>query len=128
MTETKEKYFTVEEAEKTLPLVKNIVKDILSHSYQIKTIAESMGGQLEGNEEVNKLMNEMNSFMKELEEIGCYYKDWSFDIGLVDFPAVIEGEEVYLCWRSDEDRIRYYHLVSEGYTGRREIPSEYLSD
>ena len=65
--------------------------------------------------------------MAELEEIGCFYKDWNFTIGLVDFPAIIDGKEVLLCWRSDEDDILYYHGFEDGYAGRKEIPDKYLN-
>lgn len=120
------KYFTRAEAQKTLPLVKQIVRDILNNAFQVRTIAESLGGKIEGNEEVAKLADEIDIYINELREIGCYYKDWSFDVGLVDFPAIINGEEVELCWRSDEDQILYYHKTNEGFAGRKLIPKENL--
>lgn len=126
MSTTKTKYFTPLEARKTLPLVKQIVKDILANGYQVHTIAESLGGNIEGNDEIKSLIKDINYYMGELEEIGCYYKDWDFRIGLVDFPSIIDGEEVFLCWRSDEDEIKFYHGINEGYIGRKEIPQEYL--
>ncbi len=125
MNTTDIKYFTPKEAERTLPLVKQIVKDILDASFQIRTIVESLGGSMQENDEVKKLARDINGYIKELEEIGCFYKDWNFSIGLIDFPSVINGEDVFLCWRSDEDSIRYYHGINDGYAGRREIP-EYL--
>jgi hypothetical protein len=64
--------------------------------------------------------------MKELEEIGCSYKDWSFELGLVDFPSIIDGKEVLLCWRSDEESVKYYHGLLEGFAGRKPIPDDYL--
>lgn len=127
MTTTATKYFTPEEARKTLPLVKKIVKDILDSSFQVKTIAEQMGKQTDDNPEVQKLFNDINYFMRELEEIGCFYKDWNFSIGLVDFPSIIYDEEVFLCWRSDEDDVLYYHGINEGYAGRKRIPAELLN-
>lgn len=128
MSETKIKYFTPAEAVKTLPLVKQIVKDILYSGYQIKSIAESTAGEIEDNEEALRLADDIKKYMKELEEIGCYYKDWNFSIGLVDFPSIINGEEVFLCWKSDEENISFYHGVYEGYSGRKEIPKELLQD
>lgn len=125
MTTTATKYFTPEEAKRTLPLVKKIVKDILDTSFQISTIAEQMGPEAQENPEVQKLIGDLNYFIRELEEIGCYYKDWNFSIGLVDFPSFIGEEEVYLCWRSDEEDILYYHGINEGYTGRKRIPAIY---
>lgn len=128
MAPTITKYFTPSEARKTLPLVKKIVKDILEHGFQVRTIAESIGEEAQNSPEVEKLLGEINYFMKELEEIGCYYKDWNFSIGLVDFPAIIDNKEVFLCWRSDEEDILYYHPVEEGYSGRRKIPGRYFDN
>ena len=116
------KYFTPEEARNTLPLVKKIVKDILDSSFQVKTIVEQMGEEGRENPEVKKMIEDINYFLKELEEIGCYYKDWNFSTGLVDFPSIINDEEVYLCWRSDEEDVLFYHGINEGYAGRKRIP------
>jgi len=121
------KYFTPKEAQRTLPLVRQIIKDILNNSFQIRTIVDSLGSEANESNEVKQLADEIRGFINELEEIGCYYKDWNFSIGLVDFPAVINGEDVFLCWRSDEDEIKYYHGMSEGYAGRKEIPVHYLT-
>lgn len=122
MPQTDIKYFTVKEANRTLPLVRKIVKDILDTAFQIRTIAESLNGNIEGNQEVNQYLTQMNYYMNELNEIGCSYKDWNFHLGLVDFPAIINGEEVLLCWRSDEDEINYYHGLNDGFAGRKIIP------
>ncbi|MFZ5947386.1 MAG: DUF2203 domain-containing protein [Stygiobacter sp.] len=126
MEEVKPKYFTPKEANKTLPLVKKIVKDILNNAKQIKYYVETIGQEAENNVIVLALAEEINSYMNELEEIGCSYKDWSFELGLVDFPSVIDNKEVLLCWRSDEDSIKYYHGLFEGFIGRKLIPDEYL--
>ncbi len=126
MPQTDIKYFTVKEANRTLPLVKKIVKDILDTAFQIRTIAESLNGNIEGNQEVNYYLNQMNYYMNELNEIGCSYKDWNFHLGLVDFPAIINGEEVLLCWRSDEEEINYYHGLNDGFAGRKIIPENLI--
>lgn len=126
MEEVKPKYFTPKEANKTLPLVKKIVEDILNNAKQIKYYVETLGQEAENNVIVLALAEEINSYMNELEEIGCSYKDWSFELGLVDFPSVIDNKEVLLCWRSDEASIKYYHGLFEGFIGRKLIPDEYL--
>jgi hypothetical protein len=43
------------------------------------------------------------------------------DTGLLDFPAILNDEEVYLCWRLGEDRIRFYHGIHEGFAGRKPL-------
>ena len=122
------KYFTPSEARKTLPLVRKIVKDILDASREMRLVADEIGEKVENDPRIQKLAGNVDGFMSELEEIGCYFKDWNFSIGLVDFPAIIDGKEVFLCWRSDEDDIIYYHEVEAGFAGRKLIPPEELED
>ena len=124
MIETK--FFTPAEAKLTLPLVRKIVKDILDTTREIRLLAEDLDGVIEDNPQMKKMASDINGFMNELEEIGCFYKDWNFSIGLIDFPAIIDGREVMLCWRTDEDDIKFYHDVDEGYAGRKPIPIKYL--
>lgn len=125
---TEIKYFTPSEAKKTLPLVRKIVKDILDTSREMRTIADEIGGDVEKDPGIQKLADDIADFMKELEEIGCFFKDWNFTIGLIDFPAIIDGKEVFLCWRSDEDEILYYHEIEAGFAGRKLIPPEEFTD
>ena len=54
-----------------------------------------------------------------IHSTGCVVKD--IEVGLLDFPARINGEAVYLCWRLGEDRIRFYHSQDEGFSGRKPI-------
>ena len=71
-------------------------------------------------------MDLLDELFEEIESLGCYYKDWNFTVGLVDFPAKINGRDVMFCWRSDEDRISFFHDEESGYAGRRPIPKELL--
>lgn len=123
---TDTKYFTPAEARNTLPLVRKIVKDILDTSREMRLIADEVGGEVENDPRILKLADNIEGFMQELEEIGCFFKDWNFSIGLVDFPAIINGEEVFLCWKSDEEDILFYHKPEAGFSGRKPIPPEEL--
>jgi hypothetical protein len=124
--EMQTKYFTPAEAKKTLPLVKLIVKDIIDSARDMRLLAEELENNAEKDPRVIKFMDDINRYLKEIEDLGCFYKDWNFSIGLVDFPSVIHDKEVLLCWRSDEDDITYYHEPDAGYQGRKPIPAEYL--
>ena len=57
--------------------------------------------------------------LEQIQDTGCVVKD--LEIGLLDFPARIDDQDVYLCWRLGEDRIRFYHRQDEGFTGRKPI-------
>ncbi len=117
------KLFTPQEANRRLPLIKNIVTDILEKGRALKQLLSQVKGQ-EVPLQCVQLQGEMEVLMHELEELGCFYKDWNFEIGLVDFPAIVNGEEVLLCWRSDEKELQYYHSLDEGFSGRKSIPQE----
>ncbi|MFI5369026.1 MAG: DUF2203 domain-containing protein, partial [Spirochaetia bacterium] len=100
--------FTQREAESALPLVRQIVADVLETARRIREGEEGSA--------------ELAGLQAELEEMGCFYKDWNFSVGLVDFPAEVDGETVFLCWRSDENELAWYHPIEEGYQGRRPLP------
>ena len=119
------KLFTPKEANQKLAHVKEIVDEILGKGQKLRALLQ--GNQDEATSlECQALSEEVESLMGELEEMGCFYKDWNFEIGLVDFPTIIEGEETFLCWRSDENEILWYHSLDDGYAGRRPLPAEWL--
>jgi hypothetical protein len=64
--------------------------------------------------------------LEKIEQMGVLVKD--LDVGLVDFPTLYLGEEVYLCWRMDEDDIEHWHGVHEGFAGRKEIDKHFVDN
>jgi len=69
--------------------------------------------------ELEQLDEEAVAAVTELEELGVVVKD--LDLGLLDFPALREGEEVELCWHAGEESVEYWHRIGEGYAGRKPI-------
>ena len=69
-------------------------------------------------------VNNLKSALDKLQELGCLVKD--LDIGLIDFPTLLRGEEVYLCWKLGETGIEFWHGVNEGFRGRKPIDREFL--
>jgi len=69
--------------------------------------------------EHRQLAETLKSSLNRILETGCLIKD--LEVGLLDFPALINNEEVYLCWRLGEDRIRFYHRQDEGFAGRKPL-------
>jgi hypothetical protein len=69
--------------------------------------------------EHQQLAETMKTALNRILETGCLIKD--LEVGLLDFPALINNEEVYLCWRLGEDRIRFYHRQDEGFAGRKPL-------
>ena len=119
------KFFSPKEANQTLPLVKSIVDDILKTGQSIRDLSMNIE-RPEEDPEINRLMDQLDELFEELEALGCSYKDWNFTAGLVDFPCMLDGKEVLLCWQSDEKDVKYYHDVESGFAGRRLIPKEHL--
>jgi hypothetical protein len=68
-----------------------------------------------------QLAETFKSALSRILETGCLIKD--LEIGLLDFPSLINNEEVYLCWKLGEDRIRFYHRQDEGFAARKQLDS-----
>ena len=69
--------------------------------------------------EHQQLTETMKSALDRILQAGCLIKD--LNVGLLDFPANINNQDVYLCWKLGEDRIRFYHRQDEGFAGRKPL-------
>jgi hypothetical protein len=122
------KYFSVQEANRSLVLVNKVVKDILSLYCRAKVVEEHysvLDRETERKERLGLkrqyevLLKRLQSYNNELNSIGCQLRDWQ--TGTVDWPAVYEGREVYLCWRMGDTQVEYWHEVYESFAVRRRI-------
>jgi hypothetical protein len=119
------RHFTITEARRTLVYVKSIVRDIrdayraavaLQHRLEYPLPDENIDRlrqQYEG------LMDNLNRFVDELHEVGVELKD--YDLGLVDFPALHDGREIFLCWKYGEPDLEAWHELDAGFTGRQPL-------
>jgi hypothetical protein len=69
--------------------------------------------------ESDKAIQRVKDAMAEIESIGALVKD--LDIGLIDFPCVVDGNTVLLCWKMGEQRITHWHGTNEGFSARKPI-------
>ncbi len=128
-------HFTVEQANRTLPLVRKIVDDVVrQHRRWRETILEldllastarvddprDRAEELERN--AQSLAKEIDGYQRELEALGIQLKDKR--LGLVDFPSEIGGRHVLLCWRLGEPEVQFWHEVDSGYAGRQPLSPE----
>jgi len=127
------KFFTLAEANRTLPLVKRIVQDIASYypgwkdlvaQYELVAAkARPDWGespeQLSIKAQIDDVARKINGCLVELEQIGCEFKG---EEGLVDFHGTLEGREIFWCWKLGEDRITHWHELDAGFKGRQPIP------
>lgn len=122
------RYFTLAEANKALPLVQRIVRDITSTYRRVLSVRNHMetlramnwlADFEQAQDELYELVDRLQEFTRELNEIGVQLKDWN--MGLVDFPAVHKGRAVFLCWRPGEESVQYWHEQGEGFAGRQPV-------
>lgn len=121
--------FTLQSAGDSLVLVRRIVGDVVRDYAELLRMRSEKEELMLANlspprlDELRRTIEakvaRLNSLHDELTEIGCQLKDWS--IGLVDFPATLDGRIVSLCWQLGEERIGHWHETHEGFAGRREI-------
>ena len=129
------KYFTLAEANRTLPLVKRIVADITAlyptwrdlvyrYEYAAAQARPETGETAEQQRlraEIEGVARSINEYLQELEQVGCVFK--GFEQGLVDFYGKLDDKEIFWCWKVGEDRIEHWHELETGYAGRQPIPA-----
>jgi len=122
------RHYSVEEANRTLPYVEAIVREVRE---RYRTIKER--GQLHKDltdakkiaalkDEIRDEAERIHACMGELEAIGAELKD--YDLGLVDFPAEYEGRSIQLCWKYGEEKILHWHEEEGGFDGRQPVPAD----
>lgn len=126
------KLFTVDHANRTLPLVRRIVEDVVrEHQRWQETIAELDVLVVEARSDLpdprivalerraQDIAREIDAFQTELESLGIQLKDRR--IGLVDFPSELDGRRVLLCWRLGEPSVQFWHDEDAGFAGRQPL-------
>jgi hypothetical protein len=121
------RHYTLEEASELLPRVAEIVtrmreaRSRLGDSEARAALSEAgptNGGGTHGRT-VSEGFVELRDLMVELRELEVVLRD--LDRGLLDFPSLRAGAEVYLCWQEGEDGIRFWHEPEAGFAGRRPL-------
>jgi hypothetical protein len=135
------RYFTLRQAEQLLPQVESAIRDAiaLKSEYQ-KTESEiqefqrrvsmqggvrvDRAGFLDRQRRRDSTALQLNAAIETIQDYGCLVKD--LDIGLLDFPTLLNGQEVYLCWKLGENGIHFWHRVEEGFRGRKPVDQDFL--
>lgn len=131
--------FTVEEANRTLPLVSKIVSDLVRahgswedkvREFELATVGSSpdkpdvMADLLQA--EAQRLAMEIEGYISELADLGVICK--GMDTGLVDFPGERDGRQVYYCWMLGEPSVQFWHEMGAGFVGRQKIETLTLTE
>jgi hypothetical protein len=121
------KHYTREEARELLPQI----REWLKHLAQVRNWLEECDRKVQhllkagadvGGETANNWVRfaaEFQKLVREFRQREIQIKD--IDRGLIDFPAIIGGREVFLCWEQDEDDIEFWHELDTGYAGRERL-------
>jgi hypothetical protein len=125
-------YFTVEEARQLVPALRPLLIEMRDDKAKLHaemtelsklTPAMRANGHApaaRGHEvEILRLAGALRDKLTQVNDMGIEIKD--VDSGLVDFPSLREGREVYLCWRVDEETVSYWHEIETGFIGRRPL-------
>lgn len=119
-------YFTREQANAVARAIRPLIEEIMDlrqailerkpHVWPILEKAAGNGGSRETSELAREFQR-LDSLVREIQATGAILKD--INNGLVDFPAMREGREVYLCWQYGEQEVIYWHEIEAGFAGRQ---------
>jgi hypothetical protein len=126
--------FSVEQANKMLPLVGAVVKDIVPLAGSLLerqdrlTLIKPTGKERmsPAHEEEFEIMrseferdaSRLEEYLDELRQLGVELKGWD---GIVDFPGEVDGKAVSLCWKLGEPEVAHWHPVDSGFAGRKKL-------
>jgi hypothetical protein len=130
-----ERHFSIEEANDALDEVRPLTEELVGHRRALVKLQERQaavtsriagnGGNVEPHEleDVQERLDEevagIARCVARIHEVGALVKD--LDAGLVDFPAMRDGEEILLCWRLGEAEVGFWHGLDEGFSGRKPL-------
>jgi hypothetical protein len=115
--------FTLQEANRSLPLVTRIVRDVVNthrRAMQLQAKLEAISPSKDIRalqEQLETMLERLQDYIHELDEIGVELKD--YETGLIDFPGRHQGRDVYLCWKMGEEQVEYWHELHTGFAGRQ---------
>jgi hypothetical protein len=122
-----EKHYTREEAQALLPQLRQWLERLNRLREDQQRFEKRLGGMTDqghdiGGDTVNnwiRALADMQQLLAEFQRRQIFIKDLSR--GLVDFPTIINGREVFLCWESDEDTVEFWHDLETGFGGRERL-------
>ena len=123
-----DKHYTREEARELLPQIRQWLAELSRQREEMQRYETRLSGLTEagndiGGDTVNSWIRSlaaMQEVLAEFQKRRIFIKDLSR--GLLDFPALIGGREVFLCWEQDEDDVEFWHDLETGFSGREKLP------
>ena len=129
------KLYTPQTANKTLPDIERRIKQIIFQKDSVVSLQEELQRIVEEGspfseffrkkQQLNVAVTNLYKSIEQIEELGVIIK--SVDEGLLDFPSKRFNEEVWLCWKIGESRVKFWHRKDEGFEGRKPLNPQGLS-
>jgi len=133
------RYYDIDDANATLDELGPILSRLVEQRAELVRLRDhvlahgSAGPNVEGGEggpaladdlrftrlRMQGLIDQMAAGVARIDELGIALRD--IPTGLVDFPALVNGRQIWLCWRRDEDSIHFWHDLDSGFGGRRPL-------
>jgi hypothetical protein len=122
-----DRHFTLEEANALIGRLDPMLEKLRDAKQQLLdtetrealTEAAPTNGGGEAGKEVGEAFLQVREILVALTEAGIVVRD--VDRGLIDFPALRDGREIYLCWELGEDTVAWWHDLESGYGGRQPL-------
>lgn len=122
-----ERHFSREQAEALLPRLEPMLRSLRdardrltdTESHELLAGAAASNGGGGPGRQVGEAFLEVRALLAEVHALGIVVRD--LDRGLIDFPAILDGREIYLCWQLDEDKIAFWHELEAGFGGRQPL-------
>ncbi len=122
------RYFTIREANEVLRTIRPLMEqiqlirhEILLHKPEVWPVVQKAAGN-GGSKAASQMavrFDELDRYVHQIQDLGVILKD--INAGLLDFPALRNDNEVYLCWRYGEGDIAFWHEIDAGFAGRQPI-------
>lgn len=120
-------HYTLEEARALLPRIRKWLVEIHQLRRRLKPLDLRIEQLLAGGADIGgdsvqhqaKLLAQLQRVVREFYTREIQIKD--IDRGLIDFPAILEGREVFLCWELEDDDIEFWHELDSGFAGRERL-------
>lgn len=121
------KHYTVEEARTLIPQLRAWLAELGQLRSSLKQLDDRIAQMLAGGADIGgesvhtqvRMMADLQHIIQEFEQRELQIKD--AERGLVDFPAIVGGREVFLCWEKEDDDIEFWHDLNDGYAGRERL-------
>ncbi len=122
------RHYSVDEAQEMIPQLRLWLAELNQHRKQVQHLDERLGQLLHtGADPGGGIVNDWVKHLAGIQKNLAYFRDLEIQLkdlerGLLDFPAIMAGREVFLCWEQDEDHIEFWHDLEAGYSGRARLP------